>query len=94
MASSVFPLITTLCIIFENAMDLVVLVLQFTIVSFIFLLLLVEYLGQMWVYFGQNGPFLKFPKKSKTVIFSTPFKQKLGNSDTQLWKKMENNYFL
>ena len=26
-------------------------------------------LGQIWVNFGQKGPFLKFPQKSENVIF-------------------------
>ena len=49
-------------------------------------------LGQMWVNFGQKGPFLKFPKKCENIFFQLQrpcFEQKLGNSAGRFSKKMQ-----
>ena len=55
-------------------------------------------LGQIWVNFGQKGPFLKFPKKCENVIFfdsrDYASSKKLGKSDAWLTKKCEKPPFL
>jgi len=49
-------------------------------------------LGQIWVNFGQKGPFLKFLKRSENVIFfysrDYASSKKLGKSDARFLKKI------